>query len=188
MQRECVFASTTSALLRAALFGAIWIVLAGPDPSAWIIGAPTVWLATWVSLRLSAPRTRQLSILGALRFVPFFLWESLRGGIDVASRVMRPCLRIEPGTRDYRIHLRNPAARLVYVDCVSLLPGTLSADLRGDRISVHALDITTDMDADLRRLERRVADLFGERLEEPVQSPAATPGHGAGPKQPEARP
>ncbi len=101
-----------------------------------------------------------------LRFVPYFLIESVRGGVDVASRVMRPRLRIAPGISTYDLRLTSVNARVFFLDSVSLLPGTLSADLRGARLYVHALDINDDIDAALRRLEAQIADLFGEPLEQ----------------------
>ncbi len=160
-------------LPRSLLFAGIWILLVGTDPMAWIVGGPALIAATIASLLLTegTPAGRagsgghSLSLSGLLRFVPFFIWESLRGGLDVAARVMRPRPRIRPGMRIYRTRLRGHPARVLFIDCVSLIPGTLSADLRGDQVLVHALDIGMPIDADLHRLEERVARLFGEVLE-----------------------
>jgi multicomponent Na+:H+ antiporter subunit E len=160
-------------LTRAALFAGVWLLLVGTDPLAWIIGAPAVLAATLVHLRLamhgdappSASRKARLSARALLRFVPFFLWESLRGGLDVAGRVLVPKMRVSPGLLEYSTQLQGHAARVMFVDTISLLPGTLSADLRGDRIAVHALDMTAPLEPELRRLEVRVARLFGEALD-----------------------
>ena len=43
---------------------------------------------------------------------------------------------------------------------VSLLPGTLSADIDGDGLVVHALDGRLPVTEQLAVLESRVADLF----------------------------
>jgi multicomponent Na+:H+ antiporter subunit E len=157
-------------LIRAALFAGTWVLLVGTDPLAWIIGAPAVVAATLVHLRLaqdantltSARVGSRLSARELLRFVPFFLWESLRGGLDVAGRVLVPRMRVAPGMHDYLTRLRGHAARVMFVDTISVLPGTLSADLRGDRVTIHALDVTAPLDPELRRLEDQVARLFGE--------------------------
>lgn len=155
-----------SILVRGALFAAAWAILTGAEPASWIIGAPAVIAATWVSLRLAAPRCRSVSVAGLLRFGAYFLRASLSGGIDVAQRVLRPRLPIEPGLRKYRMRLRDPAARVVFVNAISLLPGTLSADLDGDLVRVHALDARADVQVELQALERRVAALFDECLAE----------------------
>jgi multicomponent Na+:H+ antiporter subunit E len=176
MNRQRVFRAPGAAVLRVVLFTFIWIALAGPDIDSWVIGVPAILAATWASLALSGRKSpdrnrRVPSILGMLRFIPFFLWESLRGGIDVAARVMTPRPRVDPGMRSYRMRLQSAAARLVFVDSVSLLPGTLSADLQGDLVTVHALDVGDDIERSLQGLERKVADLFDERLDSAPRNP-----------------
>ena len=151
-------------MTRLALFALLWLALTEGDPAAWIIGVPAVLAATLAALRLSEPGSG-LSAGGMVRFLPFFLLESVRGGIDVAARVLRPQMRIDPGMRTYRVRLQRPDARVFFVDGISLLPGTLSADLRDGVLLVHALDTKDAVSASLRRLEERVADLFGEQLE-----------------------
>jgi multicomponent Na+:H+ antiporter subunit E len=83
---------------------------------------------------------------------------------------------------------------LVFIDSISLLPGTLSADLRGDLVTVHALDVRTDVVEGLATLERRVAALFGESLESVSDRTTAehSPSDGTSvhetPARPEGRP
>jgi multicomponent Na+:H+ antiporter subunit E len=178
-------------LLPGVLFVGIWILLVGTDPLAWIVGAPAVVAATIMHARLrAAPATTDviadrsaLSPSALIGFIPFFLWESLRGGLDVAARVLVPRMRVHPGLHLYSTRLHGSAARVVFVNCISLLPGTLSADLRGSQLTIHALDVTLPLDADLHRLEERVARLFGEPLVPRPSggSPAAvaTPGESA---------
>ena len=62
---------------------------------------------------------------------------------------------------DYSLHLREGTARVFFANIVSLLPGTLSADIRGDTLIVHVLDKNLPMFEQLRRLELAVARLFG---------------------------
>jgi multicomponent Na+:H+ antiporter subunit E len=156
-------------LVRGLLFVALWLVMAGSDPSSWIIGVPTVAFATWASLRLNPDTTAAgrsgMRLLGMLRFAPYFVIQSVRGGLDVAQRVFRPTLRIYPGFQSYRPRLKDPIARVVFLDSISLLPGTLSADMRDGLIRVHALDARGDLQPELARLEAAVAALFGEPLE-----------------------
>jgi multicomponent Na+:H+ antiporter subunit E len=152
-------------LLSTLILALIWIILAGvDDPSSWIIGAPAVMAAAWSRGRLVQTRSLRVSIPGALRFLIFFVAESFKGGIDVAARVVGPKVRVEPGFFDYRLALDRPAARVFFADMVSLLPGTLSADLDGQIVTVHALDCTLDPAPELARLEQRVAGFFGETL------------------------
>jgi multicomponent Na+:H+ antiporter subunit E len=102
---------------------------------------------------------------GLLRFLPFFIWESLRAGVDVALRTLAPHPRLDPGFLRYQTRLCDPAARVFLANCVNLLPGTLAAELEADWLSVHTLSAEADNEAELRRLELVVARLFSERLE-----------------------
>ena len=117
-------------------------------------------VAAWVLIRLRAWHSEPVSVTGLLRFVPFFIWESLRGGIDVALRTLAPTMRIAPDFAVYRTALQQHEARVLLANCVSLLPGTLTADLQGDRLHVHLLDARVDPHGELRRLERAVGWVY----------------------------
>lgn len=170
--RRPLAASIRRALARIALFTALWLVIAGSDPGSWIIGAPTILLASLASLRLARDQSAHYAQRSGLRLgallwlVPYFSLESVRGGIDVASRVLRRRIKINPGFHHFRPRLQHPIARVLLLDCISLLPGTLSADMRHGTIEVHALDASSDPTPELQRLERLLGRLFGESLEE----------------------
>ncbi len=160
--------STHRFLMGGLVLSAVWSIFAGArDPASWIIGIPTIVAAAWCYASLAQDRRHRLSLLALARFLPVFLWESFKGGLDVARRVLGPRLRVAPGFVDYRLELTLPSARVFFVDLVSLLPGTLSADLQGERLRVHALDRGLDQTEDLRRLERLVAAIFGDHGEMP---------------------
>jgi multicomponent Na+:H+ antiporter subunit E len=57
--------------------------------------------------------------------------------------------------------LESASARVFFVNLVSLVPGTLSADIRGDRLLVHTLGSSQDTATELGRMERYVAEIFG---------------------------
>ena len=160
-------AALLSLAARLLLLALLWWVIAGSEPNSWLIGIPAVLMAGYYGQRLAAPERSGPSVVGFLTFAPFFLWQSLLGGLDVARRVLPRRMRIAPGFQRYEVRLKNPAARVFFLDSISLLPGTLSADLRGGIIEVHALDARNDLAPELADLERRVGRLFGEPLTKP---------------------
>lgn len=92
-------------------------------------------------------------------FMLFFLIESFKGGIDVAWRAFQPRLSIKPEFHRCRIDLPEGQPRTLMVSVISLLPGTLSADLSddGQELVVHtlmpeAMDSVTRLDARIRHL------------------------------------
>lgn len=150
-----------SAALRAGAFALLWWVLAGGSAYQPLLAALSVAAATGASLALVPPGAWRWSAAGALRFLPFFLRESLLGGIDVARRAFsrRPPLR--PGLVEFRTALPPGPPRVFLMSAMSLLPGTLATGVREATIRVHVLDLELPNEARLRALEARVAALFG---------------------------
>ncbi|BDY07033.1 Na+/H+ antiporter subunit E [Ferrimonas sp. YFM] len=147
---------------RAAAFALLWWVVSDGSMSSWWIGAPVVLLATLVSLKLVTPFS--FSPVGFLRFIPHFIWYSLRGGMDVAWRVFHPLCPIAPTLIDFPLRLPSGMARVFLANTVSLLPGTLSAELESRVLRVHVLDGNKAVTPELMELERVVARVFGIAL------------------------
>jgi multicomponent Na+:H+ antiporter subunit E len=146
-------------ILRAILFALIWWILTDGAVNSWWVGIPVVLLATWVSILLLPAAS--FSLIGMIRFVPFFLWQSLRGGIDVAKRALHPKLPISPVFITHRWQLPLNRSRIFMANTVSLLPGTLSTKLDETHLYVHVLDKNSSFHKELDRVEKRVADVFG---------------------------
>ena len=136
-------------------FAALWAILSGGE--GWGMGVPVVLIAA-ASIPFSTPASR-LSIPGLARFLPYFLWNSLRGGIDVAARALNPGRPIDPAVLRYEMRLDSTVGRIIMANTVTLLPGTLSADLQGNILVVHVLNASGSITRMLSTLERRVADL-----------------------------
>lgn len=141
----------------ALLLAALWLALTGLTD--WMFGLAAVALAMMASVWLAPMQLTRFSLPGLLRFLPFFLYQSVAGGLDIARRALDPALPLEPFDAYYELRLPPGQARTVFIGTVSLLPGTLSRDLQGDRLRVHS--IAGDPAADLATLETRIADLFG---------------------------
>jgi multicomponent Na+:H+ antiporter subunit E len=148
-------------LLRAGLLAGLWAVLTGGAPSSWIIGAPVVLAGALVCRVLPVPPSSRWTVGGTLRFSIFFIAQSLWSGVDVARRAFDPRRPWAPRLITYSFTQLTGPSRVFFANAVSLLPGTLSADLREDTLLVHALDHRQPVVDELRILEGRVAVLFG---------------------------
>jgi multicomponent Na+:H+ antiporter subunit E len=67
---------------------------------------------------------------------------------------------LHPGFVRYQLTLEPGPSRVFLVNCLSLLPGTLSAELNGDELILHALDTGADVLAETRRAELQVKKLY----------------------------
>ncbi|WP_417344507.1 Na+/H+ antiporter subunit E [Ferrimonas sp.] len=147
---------------RAAAFALLWWMLSDGAMASWWVGVPVVLLATWVSMKLVAPFS--FSPVGFARFVPHFIWYSLRGGVDVAWRAFHPRRPLAPTLIDFPLRLPSGMARVFMANTVSLLPGTLSTELRTGLLRVHVLDGRKTVIPELLELERIIALVFGTPL------------------------
>lgn len=152
-------------LIRSLPLAAVWLVIAQGRADAWLVGLPAVLIAAVASVRLSGTALPQLRLAALPRFIGLFLRESIRGGIDVAQRTLRPAMRIRPGFYRYRPRLQDPFARVLIINAISLLPGTLTADVEGELIVLHMLDTRDDPREELQRLEQAVAGILDLKLE-----------------------
>jgi len=144
---------------RGILFSLIWWVLTNGDASSWWIGAPAVVLSVMASIALIPPLPLVWSAW--VRFVPFFFARSLMGGIDVAWRVFHPHLPIAPELIEYPLRLPPGLAQVIMVNTLSLLPGTLSAELGQSVLKIHVLDSGSDFKSEIVVIEQHVARMFG---------------------------
>jgi len=156
---------------RAVSFALLWVVLTGGAMDSWLIGVPIVLLAAWLSLTLWP--NPPLSLLGVARFVPWFAYQSVAGATDVAIRAFQPRMPLYPGLVRHRLRLPEGACRVALANVISMLPGTLSADLDGDELVIHALDARTDLHRMVIDLEPRIAAVFGIRLQDAGQGGSA---------------
>jgi multicomponent Na+:H+ antiporter subunit E len=155
-----------AAAVRAGLFALGWWAMGGGFAYQPLLAALAVAAATAASLALVPPRSWRWTLSGALRFLPFFLRESLAGGVDVARRAFSPTPRLRPGFVEFRTRLPPGPSRVFLMNAMNLLPGTLSARDRDGSILVHVLDLELPTEARLRALEARVAALFGVAVRE----------------------
>ena len=75
-------------------------------------------------------------------------------------RALSPRQLLNPGLVSYTTLLPEGTARIFFVNTISLLPGTLSADLDGNRVTIHTLDQSLPIWANIQRLEYHVGALM----------------------------
>jgi len=62
------------------------------------------------------------------------------------------------------MQLQIPYAQQLFISSISLLPGTLCADMNNNQIRIHTLDQQMDTTRGIRRLESLVGKIFGETI------------------------
>lgn len=150
--------------VRVFFFAFIWLVLCHGNLGSWLFGLPTIAIACWVSLHFAPPEPSIVSLKKLIIYIPFFIGRSILGSVDVMRRAVDPRLPLDPGFIDYPLSLPKGGARIFLANSVSLLPGTISADLKEDSLTIHTLDKKLPIFDNLSRLERLIADLYQVEL------------------------
>lgn len=147
-------------VLRLVVLGLFWALLTEFRLDGLAFGLPAVIAAAALVFVFPAAPGWTLSPRGSAVFALWFAVQSVLGAVDVARRAFSPSLPLRPGFRAFRPSLPKGAPQIVFLNAITLLPGTLSAEIAGDRVIVHMLDTRADLDSDLKVLEARVAALF----------------------------
>ncbi len=145
---------------RILVFTMIWWILTEGEAmfSLWtLVGTG---LSVTITVLLWPPASWTLRFWPLIRFIPFFMWYSLLGGMDVAYRALWPGAHVCPKTIVFSFTLQKEIARVFFLWTVSLLPGTAAIGLEKDVATIHILDTgSSDMEK-LYELEKRVAVIF----------------------------
>jgi multicomponent Na+:H+ antiporter subunit E len=136
----------------------IWLALNGLD--GWPFGLVAACLGAMAGGMLAVGMPHPWRPHRLAGFLLFFLVESFKGGVDVAWRAFQPRLMVQPEFHTYAMNLPEGQPRTLMVSVISLLPGTLSADLSndGNQLVVHTL-MPEAMDS-VDRLDTRIRQLF----------------------------
>lgn len=151
---------TAAWLGRGFAFALLWWMLTLGSSIAWGVGLVTVALATAASLHLWPPGAGRFSPLGLLGFAGFFLIESVKGGVRVAALAFQRRPDLAPGFVETRLTLPSGPATVLLANTLSLLPGTLSVHVEGDRLRLHVLDARLPVLDEVRAAEVHIARML----------------------------
>lgn len=138
----------------------LWWVLVEGHHDGWALGLLAVAAATWASLTLAPPGRRRIRPFGLLAFVGFFLLSSVRGGMQVAAMALRGRSALRPGLIELAVRLPPGWPRILLVNALTLMPGTLGVALSRKTLRLHVLDERLPVVAEARALEAAIARML----------------------------
>ncbi len=151
--------------LGAVLF-AVWLLLSGHyDPLTLSYGVFSCALVVVISTRMDvADREGQPLHLtwSALVYWPWLLWQIILANIDVSRRVLSPSLPISPTMIRVKASQKSDLGQVIYANSITLTPGTISVDVTGGEILVHALTREGALALEDGEMDRRVTVMAGE--------------------------
>lgn len=137
-------------ITQGAWFVALWLVLAGADPSDLPGMIAAVLPATAASLVLLPPDPSRWPAAAFVRLAPHLVLQSIVAGADVAWRALSPRLPLRPGFVAWPARQLPASMQNAFCTLMSLPPGSLPTEMDGDgAIAVHCLDLDQPVAAQL---------------------------------------
>ncbi len=152
-----------------------WCLLSGETINPWnhdhpinpqlliaaVISAVLV-LVTSIRMGIVDDEGQPLRVLPLFTYLPWLAWQILRANIDIARVVWSPRLPIEPEFIELKMELRSALGRATYANSITLTPGTVTVQLDGDKLLVHALTHAAAEELRGGEMERRLQSLDSE--------------------------
>ena len=87
--------------------------------------------------------------LSALTYWPWLIWQIIFSALNVTRIIVSPSLPISPTLIRVKMSQKSDVGRVTFANSITLTPGTISVDIEGDEILVHAItsDNATDLEA-----------------------------------------
>ena len=149
------------------LFG-IWLLLNNSLETSVLISGIIV------SLIIASILCAKCDVLVEFKFTPkafiytilyllVFFFELIKSNLDVAIRVLRPSLPINPGIVEVKTKLKSKMARMILANSITLTPGTLTVEVQDDSFFIHWIDVkSTEID----KASKELVEKFEKYLEE----------------------
>lgn len=123
----------------------LWVILSGRVTSetiiAGIILSILLDLAVKKFLHINFTSTKLLKLCpDVLFYITVLLIEVLKANMSLTRIILSPEIRLEPCLVKFSAPLKSPAALTALADSISLMPGTVTVSLEGNKLLVHALD------------------------------------------------
>ena len=138
---------------------AFWLLMSGIySPLILSLGFVSVVFVLYLTRRMDALDEDVFEFSLKRRHFSYWSWlakEIFKANIDVSKVILSPKMNLSPRLVRVPLSQSNELATVIYANSITLTPGTVSVDIEGDEIIVHALtqelmDGLTEGDMDQR--------------------------------------
>jgi multicomponent Na+:H+ antiporter subunit E len=135
-----------SRVLASLTLWAVWMLLTAPwNRQEAVAGAIVAGLIAVLPLFPASPlgdlRLHPKALAYMLAYAFVFIRALVMSNLDVAFRVLHPRLPIDPGIVRVTTRLKTPLGRLLLANSITLTPGTITVEMRGEDVFVHWIKV-----------------------------------------------
>jgi multicomponent Na+:H+ antiporter subunit E len=140
---------------------ALWFALSGLfSPQFLVLAAASVLLCVWLIARLriidrdASPYHRAPHIAA---YMLWLIWQIIRSNVAVLARILGPRSALDPAMISLSTSARSDVGKAFFANSITLTPGTVTVDVDGDRLKVHALVRANAAAESFAPMDRRVS-------------------------------
>ena len=100
-------------------------------------------------------------IPGILSYFIYLVGEIFKSAWGTMLLIWSPEKEIEPRVTSFRTKLSTDAGKVVLANSITMTPGTITVDIRGDKFLIHCLDAEFDVGQEGFDMEERVMKVEG---------------------------
>ena len=142
-----------------------WLALSGHYTQLLIgIGVACTLLCVVMAVRMGAidAEAHPLHLFApALTYFPWLAWEIAKSAWAVARIIIDPKLPISPTMTVVAASQRTSVGIATYANSITLTPGTITTDVRGNELTVYALVREGAIDVEAGGMDARVKQFEG---------------------------
>jgi multicomponent Na+:H+ antiporter subunit E len=150
-----------SFLAKAIALFVIWLLLSGRyNPVHVILGGLSACVVAWLNTGYPHSPFQQFPWFRWVWYLPWLFFRIVHSSLHLTRIILSPRMPIRPKLINYTSSLTHQAAVVTLGNSVTLTPGTLTVDVNGHELIVHAIDEESGADLTQGRMERKVAWVF----------------------------
>ncbi len=141
------------------LFG-VWLLLSGFfEPLLLGLGVLSCVIVVLIANRMDVIDHEGQPVQLGWRILAYWVWlaiEIVKANLDVARRILDPKLPIDPVLVRVKASQASELGQVIYANSITLTPGTVSMQVGGGEILVHAIAREMAEDLEGGEMDRRV--------------------------------
>ena len=123
---------------------AFWLLLSGYFTSILLLslGAVSVAVTVYLTLRMDRHDGERVALRIDLAIVRYWIWlllEIVKSNVDVAKIILSPKMSLSARMVRVKATQTSDVGLVIYANSITLTPGTVTVDIRGDEFLVHAI-------------------------------------------------
>lgn len=149
-------------IIAASLVFLFWFMLSGHTETLLIVlGILSTLLSIYLSKRMDIIDHESYPLhlsTRLLRYYPYLAKEIIIANIDVIKRILKPGNSISPKVITLLAPQQTDLSKVIYANSITLTPGTVTLDLSGNKLKVHALSKEGAEDLQTGKMAKAVPD------------------------------